>query len=103
MRRIDVVVVAGKPVNLDCSPLPDGFGVGPEDEPVRASGADSGKAQQAFGRVTNRPSPAPIRPVAKPTAENRRYLETKKQKMGHVYGPDNGHSNRTPEDGLLEA
>ncbi|CAL1377613.1 unnamed protein product [Linum trigynum] len=37
------------------------------------------------------------------TAENRRYLETKKQKMGHVYGPDNGHSNGTPEDGLLEA
>ncbi|CAI0474368.1 unnamed protein product [Linum tenue] len=37
------------------------------------------------------------------TTENRRYLETKKQKMGHIYGPDNGHSNGTPEDRLLEA
>ncbi|CAN1288558.1 Bifunctional riboflavin biosynthesis protein RIBA 1, chloroplastic [Linum perenne] len=36
------------------------------------------------------------------TTENRRYLETKRKKMGHVYGPDNGHSNGS-SDGLLEA
>ncbi|XP_031385829.1 bifunctional riboflavin biosynthesis protein RIBA 1, chloroplastic-like isoform X2 [Punica granatum] len=27
------------------------------------------------------------------TAQNRRYIETKRQKMGHVYGPENGASS----------
>lgn len=32
------------------------------------------------------------------TRENKRYLETKRKKMGHIYGLDNNNHNRVNDD-----